>query len=313
MTRVCLTMMFAGSAFAQISGPVLGYLPEGGALRPMYGIPASGGIGAPLRAGGGFGTLAASPGGGFALASTDTGGVTVLLPVGRPVLQPVVVPGAIAGNIEFSPNGSAALISIGGGEIQVIGGLPSSPALLRTQNISFLGPAAALAVSDDGQWVAGVFGGQVYGLGPASQVAALPAPAGVTALAFFHGTRDLAATTDSQIVKISGIGGSAALSTIFASSTPPVPPESPIALALTSDNAWAVVLEPDGGIGEVGVADGAVRTTTCGCQPQGLFGLSGSAFRVNSLTGGSVKVYDAASGDVWFVPLARTRAEGGRP
>jgi hypothetical protein len=169
-------------------------------------------------------------------------------------------------------------------------------------------------VSDDAHWVAGVFGGLVYALGSSGQAIALPAPAGVAALTFFHGTDDLAVTTASRILKISGIGDSPAASKIFGNATDPVPSEAPIALALTSDNARVVVLEPDGGIAQVDSASGAViNETTCDCTPQGLFGLGGSVFRLNGLAGGSVKVYDTASGNVWFVPLALAGANGGQP
>ncbi|HEV2198964.1 MAG TPA: hypothetical protein VGR73_04025 [Bryobacteraceae bacterium] len=311
MTRIFVTILFAGTALAQVSGPVLGYLPVGGTLRTMYGIPASGAIGPLMRAGRGFSKAVASPSGSFALASTESGAVAALSPADGESLRAAIIPDAMAGDIHFSPNGSAALIA-SGGRLQVIGGLPAFPAVIRTLDVSFLGGASALAASDDGQWVAGVFGGLVYALGSSSQVIALPAPAGVTALTFFHGTGDLAVTTASQIAKISELGGSPAVSTIFGSSNGPAPPESPMALALTSDNGRIVLLEPDGGIGQVDLKNGAISTAKCGCTPQGLFGLGGSVFRLSGLSGGSVKVYDAASGNVWFVPLALAGAEGGR-
>src|SRR5260370_19135362 len=106
------------------------------------------------------------------------------------------------------------------------------------------------------------------------------------------------------MVKICDVAGWAAVSAIFGSANGPVPAEWPMALALTSDNAGIVLMEPDGGIGQVDLKSGAVSTATCGCTPQGLFGLGGSVFRLNELAGGSVKVYDAASGNVWFVPMA---------
>lgn len=311
MRRIFVTIMFAGPALAQVGGPVLGYLPDGGSIRTMYGIPASAAIGPVLSAAQTFSKAVASPGGSFALASTDTGEVAVLSPSNGPSLQAAVVPGARAGDVLFSPTGSAALIS-SGGQLQVVGGLPAFPTVARTLDVSFLGAATALAVSDDGQWVAGAFGGLVYALGSSSQVILLPAPAGVTALTFFHGSGDLAATTASQIVRISDIGGAPAVSTIFGSADGPTPPEAPMALALTSNNTRIVLMEPDGGIGQVDLTNGAVSTARCGCTPQGLFGLGGSVFRLNGLAGGSVKVYDAATGDVWFVPLALTGAQGGQ-
>jgi hypothetical protein len=279
----------------------------------MYGIPGSGTVGPAMSVAQTFNKAAVSPRGAFALASTDSGAVLALSSVDGKSLVAAPVQDAIAGDIQFSPNGAAALIS-NGGHLQVIGGLPAFPMVWRTLDVSFLGGPSALAVSDDAHWVAGVFGGLVYALGSSGQVIALPAPAGVTALTFFHGSDDLAVTTASRILKISEIGGSPAASKIFGNASDPVPSEAPIALALTSDNARVVVLEPDGGIAQVDSASGAViNETRCDCTPQGLFGLGGSVFRLNGLAGGSVKVYDTASGNVWFVPLALAGAKGGQP
>lgn len=312
MTRIFLTAMLAGTAVAQVSAPMLGYLPDQGTLRTMNGIPAAASVGPLLSAGQTFAQIAVSSNGSFALASTDTGEVVVLTVAADGVtLQTATVQGAAAGSLQLSPNGSSALISHGGA-LQVIGGLPASPAIVSFTDVSYLGAASALSVSDDGQWAAGVFGGAVYAIGSTGQVVTLPAPAGVVATAFFHGTEDLAVTTAVQIVKISDLGGTPATTNIYGSADTPMPAQSPISLALTSDNAWVVLMEPDGGIGQVQLASGAVSIAHCGCTPEGLSGLGGTLFRVSALANGSVKVYDASSGNVWFVPLAFTGAEGGQ-
>ncbi len=312
MTRIFLTAMLAGTAVAQVSAPMLGYLPDQGTIRMMNGIPAAASIGPLLNAGQTFTQVEVSSSGTFALASTGTGEVVVLTvgPDGVTV-QTATVAGAAAGTLQLSPNGSSALIS-NGGQMQVIGGLPASPAVVSFTDASYLGAASALAVSDDGQWVAGVFGGALYALGSGGQVIALPAPAGVAATAFFHGTDDLAVTTAVQVLEISNIAGTPTATVIHGSADTPPPPESPISLALTSENAWIVLVEPDGGIGQVQLATGAVSIASCGCTPQGLIGLGGDLFRVSSLANGSVKVYDASSGNVWFVPLAYTGTQGGQ-
>jgi hypothetical protein len=311
MMRIFVTAMLAGTAMAQVNVPTLGYLPDQGTIRTMKGIPASASIGPLLSAGQTFTQIAVSPSGAFALASTSSGEVDVLtVAADGATLQTATVQGAAAGNLQLSPNGSSALIS-NGGALQVIGGLPASPAVVNSTDVSYLGTPSALAVSDDAQWAAGVFGGVVNAIGLAG-VVPLPAPAGVTAIAFFHGSDDLAATTAVQIVQISNIGGTPTASTIFGSADTPAPPESPIALALTSDNASVVLMEPDGGIGQVQLANGAVSVANCGCKPEGLSGLGGALFRLNALANGSVKIYDASSGDVWFVPLPSSGAQGGQ-
>jgi hypothetical protein len=314
MKRIFFTIWLASTAMAQVGFPTLGYLPDGGTIRAMTGIASSASIG-PLLGGGAvtFTQVVVASGGGFSLASLPGGGVVVVTVASDGVtLNTAPIAGAIAGTLYLSPNGSSGLIA-NGGQLQVITGLPGSPAVQPAVDTSYLGAATALAVSDDGQWIAGVFGGAVYALGASGQAIALPAPAGVTALTFFHGTDDLAVTTAIQIFEISGIGGIPTITTIFGSPNTPVPSEAPIALALSADNSVVVLLEPDGGIGQVVLATGAVSTANCGCTPQGLSGLGGAAFLVSNLAGGSsVKVYDAASGSVWFVPLAATSTQGGQ-
>ena len=343
MTRVFLTLasagVLAGTAMAQLGAPTLGYLPDSGTIRAMSGIPASGSIGPLLGSGQTFNQIVPSPGGSFALASLASGSVAVVTVASDGVtLQTAPVAGAIAGNLVLSPNGSSGLVS-GGGQLQVITGLPGSPAAQAPVGVSYLGAVSALAVSDDGQWAAGVFGGSVSGtvieacnaggyqviaqyrplaadegavLQYAGQSIPLPALSGVAALTFFHGSDNLAVTTAIQILQISNLGGTPAVSTIYGSPNTPIPPESPIALALTADNTTILLIEPDGGIGQVVLANGAVSIAHCGCTPQGLTGLGGSVFLLSNLANGSVKLYDAASGNVWFVPLAPSGTQGGQ-
>ena len=228
-------------------------------------------------------------------------------------VQTATVAGAAAGTLQLSPNGSSALIS-NGGQMQVIGGLPASPAVVSFTDASYLGAASALAVSDDGQWVAGVFGGALYALGSGGQVIALPAPAGVAATAFFHGTDDLAVTTAVQVLEISNIAGTPTTTVIHGSADTPPPPESPISRA---DLGKRVDRAGRAGWRDWGVlATGAVSIASCGCTPQGLIGLGGDLFRVSSLANGSVKVYDASSGMCgschWRTP-ARKEASSDHP
>lgn len=304
MKQFILAAMLAGTAVAQVSVPVLGYLPDQGTIRQISGIPSSASIGPLLGVGQTFPQIVVAPDGSFALATTTAGSVVVVtLAADGMTFQTGIVQGAAAGNLQFSPNGSSALIS-NGGELQVIGGLPASPAVVSSADVSFLGAASALAVSDDGQWAAGIFGGAVDAINAGGTAIPLPAPAGVTALAFYHGADNLAVTTAVQVLEISNLGGTPAVSTIFGSADTPTPAQAPIAVALTADNSRVVLIEPDGGIGQVQLAGGAVTTANCACKPQGLSGLGGDLFRLNSLTNGAVKVYEANSDDVWFVPLA---------
>jgi hypothetical protein len=50
MTRALVALVLGGcAAWASISVPMLGYVPDGNRLRPVYGIPAAAAIGAHLN------------------------------------------------------------------------------------------------------------------------------------------------------------------------------------------------------------------------------------------------------------------------
>jgi hypothetical protein len=307
-----LATLLATTAMAQISAPRLGLLPDSGAIRAMNGIAGSGSIGPLLGNGQTFTSVAVAPSGEFAVGATSDGNVWVVtVDADGVTLDTAQIAGAGVGNIQMSPNGSAALI-VSGAQLQVVTGLPASPSAQAAVDTTYLGAASALAVSDDGQWVAGVFGGAVFALGTGGQSIPLPAPAGVSAVSFFHATDDLAITTGIQVLQISNIGGTPAASSIYGSADSPPASESPIAIAMTADNGTVVIIEPDGSIGQVVLASGTATIAQCGCTPQGLVGLGGSVFRLNNLDSGVVKVYDAASGDVLFVPLAASGTQGGQ-
>jgi hypothetical protein len=71
--RSALFLTLASAAWGQISGPVLGYLPEGDSIRIMYGLPAAGAVGAALNTGRALTLSTVSPSQNFALGvAADT-------------------------------------------------------------------------------------------------------------------------------------------------------------------------------------------------------------------------------------------------
>ena len=75
-TLSILALSIGGAAFAQsagsLGGPVLGYVPEGTTIRPLYGLPAAGAIGGTIDAGRAFSQIAISPQQNFAIATAPT-------------------------------------------------------------------------------------------------------------------------------------------------------------------------------------------------------------------------------------------------
>jgi hypothetical protein len=192
----------------------------------------------------------------------------------------------------------------------VINGLPGSAAV-RDIDASFLGAdPTALAVSDDGQWVTGAWAQGLYAFGPASQVTVLPVDGAVTALSFFHRRADIALATATQAITITDIGGSAVPAVAW--SIPTQPAGSLLGIGVSFDNNSVVMVWDSGGLVNISLAGGTSASADCACAPAGIFGLGGSVFRLTGLNSGSLKVFDSVTGDVWFVPLAASSADGGQ-
>jgi hypothetical protein len=314
MRSLIISTLLATAAIAQVGGPVLGYVPEGATVRPMYGLPAAGAIGAGI-AEGGWSRIAVSPSQNFLIAtSAATGAVQVVN-----LLKPSVtaIPGAAANPdiLAVSPSGtSAALWFTSSSHIQVVTGLPDAPSV-RTIDASFLNASPlAISVSDDGQWAAALFSAGVYAFGPSAQVIPLQTDSGVVALSFMHNSHDLALATSARATSIAGVGAANQPSILYDYSAQSL---SPRALGVSFDNQQVVVADAAGKLVNINAASHAASTVDCACSPTGVFSLGGSVFRLNGTgrtgdtrTGhtGDLKVFDAAAGAVWIVPPALSEA-----
>ncbi len=308
MRTFILSTFLCGVLFAQLGGPIIGYVPDGAGIRPMYGLPASGAIGQPLAAGRDFARVAISPSQSFAIVTTaDTGAVMVY----TPGASPVSLSGAAANPdiLAMSPGGtSAALWFPMSGQLEVVSGLPGSPSI-RTVDASFLNASPlALAIGDDGQWAVGLWSAGAYAFGPSNQVIPLQTDPGVAALAFFHNTHDLALASSNRATRIADVGGSMQSSVLYDYSSQP---RSPRAIALSFDNSLAVVADSAGKLVDIAIATATANIADCQCSPEGLYGLGGALFRLNGIgTGGrsarttELKLFDAAARAVSIVPPA---------
>jgi hypothetical protein len=303
----CLALSLSiSSAFAQLAAPQLGWVPDGTRIRPVYGIPAAAAVGDPIPADQDFSQIAASPARDYVLvAATDTG--TVSLYTAQHGLVPLADVGSAPDSIVLSPRGSAAALWFSSiNQVQVVTGLPNAP-VIRQLDASFLASApGALAISDDGAWVAGTWISGVYALGPNGEVNRLPLDA-ATALAFFQETHNLAAAGASGLQMVTGIESFAIVSSLLTSADSSL---QPVAVAAASGNRTLVLADQSGPVTTVDIASGAATVIDCGCQPLGLFGMGPSAFRLTDLDGGAFKLLNAASGEIFFVPLALPATEG---
>jgi DNA-binding beta-propeller fold protein YncE len=314
MRTFLLATLFCGAVSAQLGGPLIGYVPEGSTIRPMYGLPAAGAIGAEI-AEGGWAKIAISPAQNFVIATAADTGEVLLVNLVKPSLT--ALPGVAANPdlIAISPSGaSAALWFPLTNRLEVVAGLPGSPSV-RTIDASFLNASPlAIAISDDGQWTVGLWSAGVYAFGPSNQVIPLQTDPGVAALAFFTNNHNLALATAARATSIADLGGSMQPSVLYDYSSQPLSPRS---IALSSDNSRAVVADSTGKLLDIAIPAATANLVDCHCAPDGLFGLGGALFRLNgtSTAGRSghtteLKLFDAAAGAVWIVPPALSQAGG---
>jgi hypothetical protein len=310
-----LSMCLSSAAFAQVSGPILGYVPDHAAIRTLYGLPAAGAIGGEIDTGREFAQIGISPQQNFALATTaDTGAVVLVDPVKTTV---TAIAGASANPdiLAVSPSGtSAALWFTSLGRIQVVTGLPASPSV-ATINAPFLNSTpTAIAVSDDGQWAVGVWSAGVYAFGSATIL--LQTDPGVVSLAFFHNNHNLAIATEARATSITDVGGANQAAVLYDYSQQALLPKG---IGVSFDNQRVLIADAAGKLENISVAGTNANIVNCGCSPSGVYGLGDALFRLNgtgrSGTGRSgptpeLKLFDAAAGAVWIVPPALSETGG---
>jgi hypothetical protein len=318
MRLFIFSTFLAGATFAQVGGPILGYVPEGDTIRLMYGLPAAGAIGAEI-AEGGWARTAISPTQNFVLATSASAGEVLLVNLVKPSVTSIAGAGSNPDMLAISPSGtSAALWFPLTGQLQIVTGLPDSPAV-RTVDASFLKASPlSIAVTDDGQWAAGLWSAGVYTFGPSAQVIPLQSDPGVLALSFFHNSHNLALATAVRATSIADVGGANQPSVLYDYSAQSL---SPRAIGVSFDNQLAVMADASGKLVNINISSHGANVVDCGCSPTGLYSLGGSVFRLNG-TGRSgtdrtghtpdLKVFDAAAGAVWIVPPALSETKGAR-
>ena len=321
--NVVLSVVFTlaqGAAWAQVGAPLLGYLPNGGHIQPIYGVPAAAGIAPALNYGRDFELIAVSPLQDFSLVSdASSGAVLLALSTGTTTPLPGVSPRP--DRMVLSPSGSAAALWFSSSShLQIVSGLPASPTV-RDVDASFLGGGltgtrpragvrdtpATLAVSDDGQWMVGAWSKGLYAFGPQGEVAPLTVPEPPSALAFFAGRQDLAIASAVHIYSITGVGGANAVSTLYTDDG-----LNPVGLAVSSDNARVVLAQKSGILLTLNLSAGSTSSVDCGCTPEGVFPMGRALFRLTGINGGAFKLLDASRGEVLLVPLGPDAQAGGR-
>ena len=259
MRLLPIALMVAGAALARVSGPLLGWLPDGARIRPMNGLPAAATLGGAANVGHLMTRIAVSPSQSYVLASdAATGEVLLIVPgVSATTLDTPVKPDQIA----VSPRGlSAALWFSAAAQLEILTGLPAAPAI-RPIDTSLAGSAlSAIAVSDDGQWITAASSAGVYQWGPDGAPHQVYGGSDVLAIAFLAGSSDLAIATSTQLLSIAGSAASVLYQGSF----------SPVGLAASFDNQEIVLADRSGTIYSVDTAAHTASLVDCQCRPSGV-------------------------------------------
>ena len=313
MPSVLLFFALTVAACAQVQAPIMGYLPEKGALRTLYGIPGAGSVGAGITPGGAFSRIEVSPDQLQALAVAADSGAVMLYTISSGASVAVQGVASAPDRIVFSPSGTAAgLWYSSTRHFQLLNRL-SAGAAVNDIDFSFTASdPASLAVSDDGQWMVGSWPFSTYAVGPSGNATLLPVSGAAEAVCFFHRRNDVVAITPHQVILITDIAGAVAPKVIWSKPDDPPPAdraadrpiETATGFAMSFDNRYLSVAGSLGSLSTFDLAAGSSVGLNCACSPASLYGMGGSLFRVTSLVDGVVKVFDSSTNEVWFVPLA---------
>jgi len=313
MPSVLLFFALTVVACAQVTGPIMGYLPDGGTLRTMSGIPPAGSVGTAITPRGAFSRIEVSPDQTQALGIAADTGALMLYTIGSGASVAVQGVASAPDRIVFSPSGTAAgLWNSSTRHFQLLNSVSATPAIHDIDFSFTLSDPTSVAVSDDGQWMAAAWPFSLYAVGPSGYVILLPVSGAAEAVCFFHGRNDVAAITANQVILVTDIAGAVAPNVIWSKPDDP-PPADPattppvqvaVGLATSFDNRYLSVAGNLGALSTFDLAAGTSVGLNCVCSPASLYGMGGSLFRLTRLVDGVVKVFDASTNENWFVPLA---------
>ena len=288
-----------------ISPPILGFVfdPRAHAVQPILGIPGASLLGAPLDFSFNIADAATSPRQDYILVLTADNHALRLLRPARAGFSSNSIDGVMQAldRVFISPTGSAAAVyRIADGLIQVVTGLPDSPAvqqvLLRANPGDMF---SSVAISDDGTAVLAASSEtdspllNVFGHDGVPR--RLPLPGFISAMAFRPQTHD-ALIAYSQIHQVSLLRNAteAAEFQVLAGANDGV--SAPVAVEFASRGLTAFVANSDtGNVTILDLTGGPARSISCDCRPTSLYRLSGdSLFRLNDPSSGPVLLLDGS-------------------
>jgi len=294
---------------SQMSGPMAGYIFDhaAGQLRPILGMPGAALIGDPLELG--FDATAATVAPRQDTAFVAAGDRTFLFRLRAGAATEIIVNGLTSApeRVVFSPTGTAAAL-YARGSMQMIAGLPDSPAIAGSLDVSAAGVPDALALSDDATTVLLSSGGSVTLFRSGASVGQLTQTAGSALLAFAPGRLDAAVAdlSGAGLVLFRDLSGAAQPQILAA---PDDSIRSGSALAFSADGQRLLLASSAGhSVTAFDLSGGGRNVIACSCSPTALAPL-GNVFRLNEAGSGPVWLLDdqPGAGRIVFVPPATDR------
>jgi hypothetical protein len=269
-----------------VNGPVAGYVFDIGTqgLRPILGLPGASLLGNPLS----FGYQVAAA---FVAPRLDT--ALAVAPNGAPhffsiqngALNEVAVNGLGAAAspylVAFSPSGKSMALYTGKA-VQILTGLPASPVVGGSADLTSLGTPSALALSDDGAALLVSVNNSIHLFGSYADLGKLMDTSASPAFAFAIGSHDAAISdTGAGVVLYRDLTGSGASQNV-------APPDSSgkpsSALAFSADGTAIYLANASTQmITRLDLTAGAGATLPCSCTPTALARM-GNVFRLTELS-----------------------------
>jgi hypothetical protein len=280
-----MLVLSSTSAFAQIDGPVTGYLFDRGSLRAVRGIPGAAVLGAGIDVQIAVDRAAVSPNQDYAFLISDETLFILKFSDNSQPIQVLQAPNRIA----LSSSGSAAaLLYTEARVMRIVSGLPDRFQLLRDFTINeSVDLSQTMAVSDQGD---AVLGTDFYGRD--GEITPLMGIGKTTAAVFMKNRSDLivADGVSNQIVRFTAPAHAMSRITIAEEGDGVV---DPIGVGASLDGRRVFAGMGSGTIISADLATGQLTTILCNCRPSTLQQLKGNAvFRLTDVEYSGILILD---------------------
>jgi hypothetical protein len=304
----CSCVSLAIAQPASLKTPELGFAWDGRSqqIRPIHGIPGAAilGEGSAITE---FASATIAPRHDLALVVSAADGKVQAMRLASGDM--LAIPGLAAdpSRLVFSPSGTAALAV--GSKLQLLTGLPNSPAVQDLAIPADSNATTAVAVNDDAQFV--LFSTWLLAPGAAPVPLSVPSPIAVSA--FLPGSRDAVAIgSDGAIYRILNSNFPGEVRQVFAADERTA---DPVAVRVSADGSRLYSANRLGTLAVIDLAAASLETVQCGCSPNAIEPMTSSdLYRITEISDRPVMLFDVSTPTprIWFVPADARLADSKR-